>query len=274
MLQLINVFDAYPASYITYGNVDFGNVKGFTVAYDLRRTASSQLTASYTLQFAEGTGSASGSASSVIASGQPNLKTTNPLDYDQRHAIVLNYDYRFGSGKDYRGPQAGWAKAIFENLGGNIVARAGSGLPYSRLRNVVSGNGNNGTQVIMGLNQSSTLEGNVNGSNLPWQYRVDLRIDKNFLLTWNKKSGEKAKKSNLTVYVQVLNLLNTQNILSVYRHTGDPKDDGYLSYPGNQGSISGQISSQAFIDQYNAKLGTPFNYSIPRRTRIGVTLDF
>jgi hypothetical protein len=273
-LQRINVSNAYPASYITYGNRDFGNVKGFTVAYDLRRTGNSSLTASYTLQFAEGTGSGANSAYSVIASGQPNLRTTNPLDFDQRHAVVLNYDYRFGSGKDYRGPQAGWAKAIFENFGGNVIARAGSGAPYSRLRNVVSGNGNDGTQVITGLNQSSTLEGNVNGSNLPWQYRIDLRLDKNFQLTWNKKSGEKTKKSNLTVYILVLNLLNTQNILNVYRHTGDPNDDGYLSYPGNQGAINGQISSQAFIDQYNAKLGVPTNYSIPRRTRIGVTLNF
>ncbi len=274
MLQQRSITDAYPVTYTTYDNVDFGNVKGLSVAYDLRRTGNSSLNASYTLQFAEGTGSTSTSASSVIASGQPNLKSTNPLDFDQRHSFVLSYDYRFGSGKDYNGPQAKWAKAIFENFGGNIVGRAGSGLPYSRIRNVVSGNGNGDTQVIMGLNQSSTLDGNVNGSNLPWQYRIDLRLDKHFPLTWGKGTGDKAKKSNLTVFLQVLNLFDTQNILNIYRHTGDPKDDGYLSDPSTQGFISGQPSPQAFRDQYDAKLGVPTNYSIPRRMRIGITLDF
>ncbi|MBL0044409.1 MAG: hypothetical protein IPP33_08440 [Flavobacteriales bacterium] len=37
--------------------LDFGTVKGFSLAYDLRRTGNIRLTASYTLQFADGTGS-------------------------------------------------------------------------------------------------------------------------------------------------------------------------------------------------------------------------
>jgi hypothetical protein len=277
MVQMINVFDAYPVTYRTYDNVDFGNVKGLSIAYDLRRTQNSQLTASYTLQFAEGTGSAGSSNAGAVqaaVSGQPNLRTTSPLDFDQRHAIVLNYDYRFGSGKDYRGPQAAWAKAIFQNLGGNLIFRVGSGLPYSRLANVVSGNGNNGTQVITGLNQSSTLGGNINGSNMPWQYRMDIRIDKNFQLKWGKGKEDKIKTSNLTVYVQILNVLNTQNVLGVYRYTGDPKDDGYLSSGGGQASVVSAASTQAYIDQYNAKLANPGFFSMPRQTRIGVILNF
>ena len=102
MVQLINVYGAYPAQYTTYGNIDFGTVKGFSIAYDLRRTNNVQMTAAYTLQFAEGTGSAATSAGGIIGSGQPNLRTTMPLDFDQRHAIVLNTDYRFGKGKDYK----------------------------------------------------------------------------------------------------------------------------------------------------------------------------
>jgi hypothetical protein len=266
MLELMTIRDAYPTSYTTYGNVDFGNVKGFTVKYDLRRTQSSQLTASYTLQFAEGTGSAATSAANAIAGGEPNLRTTHPLDFDQRHAIVLNYDYRFGSGKDYFGPQAAWAKAIFQNLGGNLIFRAGSGLPYSRQLNI--------TTIQQSQNNPPVLQGDINGSNLPWQYRFDLRIDKNFLLKWGKSTEEKAKTSTLTVYVLVLNVLNTQNILNVYRHTGDPKDDGYLSAPSSQSSISQQPSSQAFIDLYNAKLANPSYYSIPRQMRIGIVLNF
>ncbi|MBI4947176.1 MAG: carboxypeptidase-like regulatory domain-containing protein [Bacteroidetes bacterium] len=270
MLQMINVFEAYPLTYSTFGNVDFGNVKGFSISYDLRRTQNSQLSASYTLQFAEGTGSSATSNAGAVAaaaSGQPNLRSTYPLDFDQRHAIVLNYDYRFGSGKDYRGPQAKWAKIFFENLGGNVIFRTNSGLPYSRRANVVS-------EVLMGLNQPSSLSGNINGSNLPWQYHMDLRIDKNMQLKWGKGTGEKVKKSNITVYLQILNVLNTQNVLNVYRYTGDPKDDGYLSSPNNQNEINGKYNAQAFIDQYNVKLASPGNYSLPRRMRIGVIMNF
>ncbi|MFH1005601.1 MAG: carboxypeptidase-like regulatory domain-containing protein [Bacteroidota bacterium] len=273
MLQEINVYGAYPETYITYGNIDFGTAKGFTMAYDLRRTDNVQLTASYTLQFAEGTGSAVGTAHNIINEGQPNLRTTMPLDFDQRHAIVLNADYRFGKGKDYRGPSGSLIKTLLENLGGNIVFRAGSGLPYSRQQNLTSGNGNGGDQVVFGQNARTSLKGKINGSNLPWQNRIDLRIDKNIELKWGGE-GDKAKSSNLNVYLQVLNVLNTKNVLNLYRYTGDPNDDGYLSAPESQNQINGYASPQSFEDLYTIKMANPSFYSIPRRIRIGVILDF
>ncbi|MBI4930648.1 MAG: carboxypeptidase regulatory-like domain-containing protein [Bacteroidetes bacterium] len=273
MIQQIKLIDAYPKSYNTFGNIDFGTVKGFTVAYDLRRTGGVQMTASYTLQFAEGTGSASNTAGGILESGQPNLRTTMPLDFDQRHAIVLNADYRFGSGKDYRGPNAKWAKMIFENFGGNLVFRAGSGLPYTRQKNVTSGNGDNSSAVLFTINQRTSLKGNINGSNLPWQNRVDLRLDKNIPLKWGGE-GDKARISNLNVYVLVFNVLNTQNVMNLYRYTGDPMDDGYLQAPENQNSIAAATDPQSFKDLYNIKMANPTHYSIPRRIRIGITLDF
>ena len=273
MIQQVKVLDAYPKTYNSFDNIDFGTVKGFTVAYDLRRTGNVQMTASYTLQFAEGTGSASNTAGGVLESGQPNLRTTMPLDFDQRHAVVLNTDYRFGSGKDYRGPTASWAKMIFENFGGNVVFRVGSGLPYTRQKNVTSGNGDNSSAVIFTQNQRTSLKGKINGSNLPWQYRMDLRIDKNIPLTFGK-GEDKGKVSNLNVYIQILNVLNTKNVINLYRYTGDADDDGYLSAPENQNGIQGQISEDAFRELYAAKMAHPDHYSIPRRIRIGVTLDF
>jgi hypothetical protein len=276
MIQEVILFGAYPTKYTTFGNIDFGNVKGFSVAYDLRRTGNVQMTASYTLQFAEGTGSAATTSNGIIsAAGQPNLRTIMPLDFDQRHAIVLNTDYRFGTGKDYKGPEASWAKKIFDNLGGNMVLRAGSGLPYTRQHNITSGNGDNSSAVIFGINQRTSLKGKLNGSNLPWQYRMDLRIDKNIALTWKKGEGDdKGKSSNLNVYVQILNVLNTKNVINLYRYTGDPDDDGYLSAPENQTGIDGYLDPQSFRDLYTSKIANPTHYSIPRRVRVGIVLDF
>jgi hypothetical protein len=43
------------SNYQTYGNIDFGTVKGFTVQYDLRRVKNIEFRLAYTLQFADGT---------------------------------------------------------------------------------------------------------------------------------------------------------------------------------------------------------------------------
>ncbi|MDP4268100.1 MAG: TonB-dependent receptor, partial [Bacteroidota bacterium] len=104
MSQQVRIYGAYPAQYTTYGNIDFGTVKGFTFSYDKRRTKNLWLKANYTMQFADGTGSNAASAASLIATGQPNLRTTNPLNYDRRHNISIVVDYRFDGGKDYNGP--------------------------------------------------------------------------------------------------------------------------------------------------------------------------
>ncbi|UPT67057.1 MAG: hypothetical protein M0D57_22050 [Sphingobacteriales bacterium JAD_PAG50586_3] len=66
LVQQQAVLYAYPVNYTTYGNVDFGTVKGFTAAYDLRRTGNVRLTANYTLQFADGTGSNTSFAAGLI----------------------------------------------------------------------------------------------------------------------------------------------------------------------------------------------------------------
>ncbi|CAN5769141.1 hypothetical protein BH11BAC7_BH11BAC7_17280 [soil metagenome] len=264
MIQVIAVNYAYPANYNTYGNIDFGTSKGFTVAYDLRRTNGVQLTASYTLQFADGTGSGATSGVNLIGAGQPNLRTAIPLDFDQRHAIVANVDYRFGSGGNYHGPVVGKNSfKVFNNVGANMVFRAGSGTPYTQQSNVTP-------EAQFGVQTRSNLEGSVNGSRLPWQVRVDMRIDKNVDLSWN--NGE--KKANLNVYLQVLNVLNTKNIQSVYRYTGNASDDGYLSASETQSLINAQNDPQSFRDLYSVKIDNPSNYSIPRRIRIGVMLDF
>lgn len=277
-VQTTNVVQAYPTSYNSFSNIDFGTVKGLSVAYDLRRTATGvSLTANYTLQFADGTGSSTTDGQNLVSSGVPNLRTTHALDFDQRHTITLNMDYRFGIGKDYRGPRIILRKgkdnqksiSVLEDVGANIVFRAGSGTPYSKQANIT----HEGQFGIGGTN--AALDGQVNGSNLPWSYKVDLRVDKNFELTWGgKKEGDEKKSANLNLYLQVLNVLNTKNILAVYKATGNPDDDGYLASADAQTTISGQNDPEAFRDLYSVKNNNPSNYSRPRVIRLGVLIDF
>ncbi len=272
MIQTTNVYQAYPVTYNSFANVDFGTVKGFSIAYDLRRMSSGvQLSANYTLQFADGTGSSASDGVNLVASGQPNLRTTHPLDFDQRHTVVLNVDYRFGAGKDYNGPRFKKGEKIInvlEDVGANIVFRAGSGTPYSKQSNFIP-------EGQFGISNNPKLEGSINGSNLPWNFRMDLRIDKNMELTWGgKKEGEDKKHANLNIYLQVLNVLNTKNVIRVYRATGTPDDDGYLASAQAQTTIAGQTSPTSFQDLYGVKINNPSNYQRPRVIRLGLLLDF
>jgi hypothetical protein len=272
MIQQIRVNKAYPRTYMTFGNVDFGTVKGLSLSYDLRRINNVQLTASYTLQFADGTGSSATGANNLASAGLPNLRTTIPLDFDQRHVIVTNFDYRYSSGTAYNGPR--WfGKEIFANTGANLTFRAGSGVPYSRQSNITQGDADL-QNVSIGVSQTSFLKGSVNGSRYPWQYRFDLRVDRNIDLKFGKGDDENKRNTRLNVYVQVLNLLNTKNVIRVYKATGNPDDDGYLNSAISQVSINGRTNEEAYRDLYSLKVNDPANYSIPRRIRLGFELLF
>ena len=267
MIQATQINYAYPVNYITFGNLDFGTVKGFSVIYDLRRTGNASINFNYTLQFADGSGSSATSGLNLVQQGQPNLRVIQPLDFDQRHTLVAVVDYRFSSGKDYNGPT--WFGAhVFENAGANFTFRAGSGTPYTRQQNVLQ-------SASFGINQRPILKGSINGSRLPWQFRIDMRLNKQVNLKWGgKEEGGKQKTATMNVYLDVQNLLNRLNVIGVYRYTGNPDDDGFLSSAEAQEIIVQQTDSQSFQDLYGVKVNSPSNYSLPRRMRLGVLLSF
>ena len=275
-ITTVSLSNAYPKTYQTYANKDFGTVKGLSAEFDLRRTGGISLNANYTLQFAEGSGSSATSGANLSQSDQPNLRITLPLNYDQRHTITINLDYRFGEGKDYKGPQFNRKKKgeqqtvqLFQNMGANLIFRIGSGTPYTR--DLAASPIDANTQE----SSRSTINGSVNGSYKPWQFRTDLRVDKDIKLTWGKKDGDNKKSADLNIYVQVLNLLNTRNILNVYNFTGNPDDDGYLASSQGQLSINNNpTTATSFTDQYNIFTNNPSNYGRPRVIRIGLTLGF
>lgn len=277
LVQVYRFTEAYPVSYISYSNIDFGTVKGFSISYDLRRSANTTIKASYTLQFADGTGSSATSAVTLVRTGQPNLRIINPLDFDRRHSFSLILDYRYGSGKDYNGPvirraakEEGKVKEyrILENTGANLVFVGGSGVPYSRSSTIVPTQLGGGTYV---------LQGSINGSRLPWQFTTNVRIDRDIFIKLKEEQtdrGTQKKELVLNVYLDIINALNAKNIISVYRATGNADDDGYLSAAEYQAGINAQLDPIAFREQYALKVNSPYNYTLPRRMRFGVILSF
>lgn len=262
MIQVRNFSGAYPRQYRAFGNLDFGTVKGLSLSYDLRRTGNVWMRASYTLQFADGTGSNSQTALALINAGLPNLRNIAPFDYDQRHRVNVTVDYRYGEGSDYNGP-VWFGKQVLSNTGVNFIGNLGSGVPYtaSAIAYPVTGE------------VSPTTDGSINGSRLPWQFSLSAQLDRNFTLKFGGE-GDKAKTANLNIYLWVNNVLNTQNILGVYRFTGVSDDDGYLATAQYQPQINSQISPSSFRNYYSMYVDNPFNLGAPRTIRLGVKLDF
>ncbi|HBX84201.1 MAG: hypothetical protein A2W97_08595 [Bacteroidetes bacterium GWE2_40_63] len=254
MVQLIYLTGAYPINMKTYGNIDFGTVKGFGLTYDLRRTNNIQLKASYTLQFANATGSNSTTARSLIAAGQPNLRATLPTDFDQRHNFSILVDYRFSSGKNYDGPK--WfGMDILADAGCNFTINTGAGTPYT-------------PQDV----ETGKTKGSINKSVMPWRTTVDMKIDKSFMIKFGE--GEEARTADLNVYLDISNLLDAENILGVYSTTGNANDDAYLSSTSGLSSINKAYDSQSYIDYYLLLLNNAANYNLPRQIRLGVLFSF
>jgi len=273
-VQSFRFSEAYPNTYYSFNNIDFGTVQGFSLSYDLRKSDNIRLRASYTLQFAKGTGSDATSSKSIVASGQPNLRTLSNLSFDQRHAVKANVDYRFGVGKDYNGPKTkkatkdGKIKTInwLENTGINFTFNGSSGSPYTRSSRITSFTG-------VGTSQ---ISGNLYGSNLPWQFWINARIDKEFMLTLknDKENPKNNKYGYLGFYLEVTNVFNFKNVTSVYAYTGNPDDDGFLAAAEYQKQINSYTDPQAFIDYYRSYLTNNNNYSLPRQINLGVQFGF
>lgn len=245
------------SSYDTYGNIDFGTVKGFTWQYDLRRTKNAEVRIAYTLQFADGTGSDAESQSGLTTRG--NIRYLFPLSFDERHNISTTIDYRFDGGKGYTGPIIN-GKKILADFGVNLLMTAASGRPYTAKFKPTR------------FDAAGTV-GSVNGSRLPWRFNVDLRVDKSFTL-----NRSVTNPLQLNVYFRVSNLLNRLNVLGVYRATGSPTDDGYLTYTDGiskvrEYSLNG-LDTQAYLDAYSWFVRNPDNFAQPRRMYVGASFIF
>jgi len=274
MIQIQQLNNAYPISYTTYTNLDFGTVKGFIFDIDFRRFSNLQLKGSYTMSFANGTGSGFTSNRNAAnnVDGFNAIRVLLPLDFDQRHQFRAIADYRYISSDNKLGPEI-FGKHPFKDAGANFTFLLGSGTPYSR------NNLANSADVQFGINQSIQLAGTPNGSRTPFQIRCDLRLDRDFYFGGGKIKGEDGIERNkreysLNVFLLVLNIFDTQNILSVYRTSGLPDDDGFLNTNQGRQQTAAQIDPIAFTQLYQIKAQNPSNFSIPRRLRLGCSFNF
>ena len=158
----------------------------------------------------------------------------------------------------------------------NGIFRVGSGTPFSRQLSPTP-------DAQFGVATQSSLKGNINGSRLPYTFKVDLKLDRDFVLISKKgTSGQSLDLSNkknralyINAYLLVQNVFNTRNIVGVYSFTGSASDDGYLtSAKGIQETRNTRPSAESFADLYSIKVLNPDNFTQPRLIRFGLSLNF
>ncbi len=248
----------------SYYNVDFTTTKGATVEFDLRRTSNLAMNANYTLQFAQGTGSDSGTMQTIAWRGDYFPNFIAPTDFDRRHTFNVRLDYRLGAGE---GPEI-LGTRLLENFGVNVVGSLKSGMPYTQLRTPL-------TYPIF-QNVTDPAQGGLNSVNMPWTSLVDLNVDRRFAL---------GGRTSLTAFLQVQNLFDVDNILGVYRGTGLADDDGFLDTQTGRDLMASSFDPQAFAFHYRTFLRNPIGpaeddfagdraYGLPRRTRLGLRFNF
>ncbi len=208
-------------TYIKYINKDYSNIKGLTFSFNKRYSDNYSFDLSYTFQIAEGSNSSPEDEFNAINSGAAPTIFILPLDWDQRHLLNLSFYY----GK--------------ENWGSSVIARYGSGLPYTpAITQVTSDRG-----ISAGLQRNSREK--------PGQFTVDLRLHYTFELA----------NARLTAFLRVFNLLDNRVVVNVFGDTG--KADFTTNY--NNVTTNGPNTVQEYIR-------FPWHYAPPRRVQFGLEM--
>lgn len=264
-----NPTDYDPEGEVQYSgrlNNDFGTVKGVELTLEVRRTKRLAAKANYTWSDSRGTGSDSRQnrvvVSDAVIARYPTL--VYALDYHQPHRGSMLIDYRFAKGDGGK---------ILEGTGFNLQLNFNSGHSYTKI--VQPRDLGQASPWDIGIDavadpRSRIPEEPVNASLTPWNFNVDLNLNKVIYLG----------RFNLDVYMNVLNLLDTKNVINVYPATGTAEDDGWLRAP-----LAVPFHAiPNYVDFYNAinsdnrwayqGIWGQDLYGTPRQIRLGVRLEF
>ncbi|MFO8062845.1 MAG: TonB-dependent receptor [bacterium] len=254
-----------PQTYYAYQNVEYGNVKGFEVAFQ-RTGKYFSGNATYTLSFAKGTASDAFEGyemnyyytDPVTGSGYSMPKIPYYLSYDQRHIVNLVMTFRMPQG-ELPVYADNWSLTLNNNIA--------SGRPYT-------------PENLKGI-----MTGTKNSERMPWTFTTDLKFRK----------GINIGPITPNFYVQVSNLFNIKNIEGVYVTTGLPDTDGSISSwkvsdwpetsigdPGydvrrdldKDGVCTSEEFYEAAVAAYKDQLNAPTNYSAPRIVTVGLEFSF
>ncbi len=256
-----------PTDIISFYNVvengAFSTNKGVEFSLTLRRTNRMAGQINYTYSSSLGTASASTSTIAGTEQGTQVPTILMPLDFHRPHTGTVNFDYRFGDND---------GGMILENFGLNLLFSFASGHPYTLRQGAFGQQDVSVGGEIRDVRNRNPLEA-VNSSLTPWNYTLDLRLDKTI----------DVGPLGMNFYVYITNLTNRRNVRNVYMRTGNPWDDGFKADAETSGPMAAANGGeQIFWAMYNALnlSGNGSNsqsgqlFERPREIRFGVRLEF
>lgn len=261
-LQFARFFD--PAGehiFNQYGNDGNGLARGLEIECEVKNETGFSALFHYAYSTAQGITSSPTSNSVLFSDAMlpPTPITLRPYDYQQTHQLTLVLDAKTAK-----------EKGLF--LGGieaTAVLTARSGHPYTRQNEIQSlgswGPWNVGVAMIQDPRFSLPLEAH-NASTTPPMMNIDIRIAKTFDFDI----------AAITIFIDVLNLLNTKNTINVYPTTGTTNDDSWLNsqYSEYYRQVPNYESFYRDINLKNrwAYMGATGNdlFGPPRQIRFGV----
>ncbi len=214
-------------------NLDYASVRGFEIKFNQAFTGNFRTFLSYSYQLAKGR------ASNPLASlfnPQFQLPRETRLDWDQNHTANILTTYSVGS----REPGKFFGLPFVNNYSISITWSFGSGFPYTpytprtTARNVYL----------------------VNNETQPYTSTINVTVQKGFLLM---------DRLNLSLTLDVINLLDRRNVRSIFNYTGEPFKFGDVT-TGDINTIFPWRRTESRLD--------PTQFDAPRQIIFGVKLNW
>lgn len=255
LVQVANIpagAGARTKNFASYRNRDFATIKGVDFGFTMRPVNHIAASMNYSLSFAQGTGSVSNTQGNIAWTASQPPKQTSPLDFDQRHKVSMNLDWRLGKGE---GPLLGNFRPL-ENAGINVLFNVASGTPYTP------------TQVFNEVTLaavSNLPSGPLNSRYGPWTMNFDLKASRGF----------QVGPFNLQAYAWVLNLFDNQNAIAVYSSSGSATTTNWLTTNEGQGYLDTAAARGVDGESlFNLAQNNPNLFSNPRLVRLGLRGSF
>ena len=244
-------------------NNEVATSKGLELTLTLHRTKRLAARFNYSLRIASDTDEEQEPPDLFLA-GAPSRFLSHQYNQGayQPHRGTATLDYRFARGD---GPLQG--------SGINLHLKFNSGHHYTLIRKPE----NFGQETLFTIGVRGMLDHYtrspvepVNSSSTPWNFDLDLHIDKMFYFD----------KFNFKFYSIIRNALNFRNVLNVYPTTGVDDDDAWLSNPLAQYFLE-RDGYEEFYRTINLKNGWAWRYASgtelwgePREIQFGIQFEF
>jgi outer membrane receptor protein involved in Fe transport len=239
-------------NFASYRNRDFATIRGVDLGFTMRPVRHIAASLNYSLSYAQGTGSVSNSHGNIAWTASQPPKQTSPLDFDQRHKLSMNLDWRLGKGE---GPLLGNFRP-FENAGINVLFNVASGTPFTPTQTF--------NEVTLAA-VSNLPSGPLNSRYGPWTINFDVKASRGF----------QVGPFNLEAYAWVLNVFDNDNAIAVYSSSGSATTTNWLSTNEGQGYLD--TAAARGIDGetlYRLAENNPNLFTNPRMVRLGLRGSF